>query len=146
MFNQPWLIYAFGAALAAALTNIFGRIGVSKIDSTFATTVRSGVMLLFMLAVCTRLGKWEHWRQLNGRALTMIILSGIAGATSWLLGFKALSMTSGKVWRIGAIDKLSVPIAAVTAAILLGEQPAGINWVGIALIAAVGCLAAYKPG
>jgi transporter family protein len=144
MFTQPWLPYAIAAAIAAALTNILGRIGVGKLDSTFATTVRSAVMFLFMLAACTQLGKWGHWRSLNRFGLMMIILSGIAGATSWLMGFKALSIASGTVWRVGAIDKMSVPLAAVLAVLFLNERPLPINWLGIALIAAGGCLAAWK--
>lgn len=144
MLNQPWLIYAFGAAVAAALTNIFGRIGVARIDSTFATTVRSAVMLLFLLAVCTKLDRWQHWRSLNRTALTMIVLSGLAGATSWLMGFKALSMAEGTIWRVSAIDKLSVPLAAVLAAVFLMERPSAVNWLGLALIAAGGWLAAWR--
>jgi transporter family protein len=145
MSSQPWLIYALAAAAAAALTNLLGRVGVSHVDSTFATTIRSSVMFAFLLIVSTRLGKWQHWRQLDHFGLTMIVLSGIAGATSWLMGFKALSMASGTVWRVGSIDKLSVPIAAVVAFLVLGERPAGVNWIGIALIAVGGALAAYRP-
>jgi transporter family protein len=144
MLTQPWLIYALAAAAAAALTNLLGRFGVQRIDSTFATTLRSAVMFLFMLAVCSRFGKWRHWRDLDHLALTMIILSGIAGATSWLMGFKALSMATGTVWRVGSIDKLSVPLAAVAAAIVFGERPTPVNWVGIALIATGGALAAWR--
>jgi transporter family protein len=145
MFNQPWLIYAFAAAVAAALTNLFGRVGMRGIDSTFATTVRSAVMFLFLLIVCTKLDRWQHWQKLNRLAVLMIVLSGLAGATSWLMGFKALSLAEGTVWRVGAIDKLSVPIAAVLAALLLNERPAGINWIGLCLIAVGGALAAWKP-
>src|SRR5277367_6486254 len=109
MFTQPWLIYAVAAAVAAALTNLFARVGMSQIDSIFATTLRSGVMLLFTLAVCTRLGRWEHWRSLNRQSIIFITLSGVAGATSWLMGFKALSLASGTIWHVSSIDKLSVP-------------------------------------
>jgi len=144
MFTQPWIVYAALAAVAAALTNIFGRIGVKHIDSTFATTMRSAVMFVFMLAACTRLDRWQHWRQLDSRAAFWIVLSGAAGATSWLFGFKALSLSTGTVWRVGSIDKLSVPLAAVLALIILGEKPGLVNWVGIGLIVCGAWLSALK--
>jgi transporter family protein len=145
MFTQPWLMYAFAAAVAAALTNLFGRIGVERIDSTFATTVRSGVMLLFLVLVCTYRGLWHHSRNLNSLGLSMIVLSGLAGATSWLMGFKALSMAEGTVWRVGSIDKLSVPIAALLAFFFFKERPLPVNWLGLGLIALGGALSAWKP-
>lgn len=145
MFQQPWLYYALAAAGAAALTNVFARIGMADLDSVFATTVRSAVMLIFLLIVCTQLGRWQHWRNVDRLSLTMIILSGVAGATSWMMGFKALSLAQGMVYRVGAIDKMSVPLAVVLALVFLGERPAAINWLGILLIAAGGCLAAWKP-
>lgn len=144
-FNQPWLIYALAAAVAAALTNLFARVGMSQIDSIFATTLRSAVMLLFTLAVCTQLGRWGHWRSLDRKSIVFITLSGIAGATSWLMGFKALSLASGYVFRVGSIDKLSVPLAAVLAVVFLNERPLAINWAGIALIALGGWLTSWKP-
>jgi drug/metabolite transporter (DMT)-like permease len=36
-------------------------------------------------------------------------------------------------------------MAAILAAILLGERPLPMNWVGIGLIAVGGWLAAWKP-
>ena len=63
----------------------------------------------------------------------MIALSGLAGATSWLFGFKALDV-GGQVSQVAPIDKLSVPLAAVLAFFLLRDRPSVINWAGIVLI------------
>jgi transporter family protein len=142
--GQSWLFYAVLAAVAAAAANLFARVGVSEIDSTFATTIRSVVMVSFMLIVCTWVGRWHHWEKLNGVAMTMIVLSGLAGATSWLFGFKALSLAEGMVYRVSAIDKLSVPIAVVLAVIFLRERPLAVNWMGIGLIAVGAYLVTIK--
>ena len=59
----------------------------------------------------------------------MIALSGVAGATSWLFGFKALA-AGGQVSQVMPIDKLSVPLAAILSVLLLRDRPSTINWTG----------------
>jgi transporter family protein len=97
-------------------------------------------MTLFLAGFCTLSGNWSKASSLHPRALGMIALSGIAGAVSWLFYFKAIQV--GTVAQVAPIDKLSMPLAIILAVFLLGERPSGINWVGIALIAAGAYLAA----
>ncbi|HET6249153.1 MAG TPA: EamA family transporter [Tepidisphaeraceae bacterium] len=134
MADKGWLFYALLAAVSAAFVSIFAKIGMEGINSTVATTVRSAVMLVFLLAICTGQELWGHLPKIRGWAVVMIALSGIAGATSWLFGFKALAV-GGKVTQVAPIDKLSVPLAAVLAFCLLRDRPAWWNWAGIILIA-----------
>src|SRR6476469_8758189 len=134
MSDNRWLLYAILAALAASLVNIFAKIGMEGIDSTLATTVRSAVMLVFLLIVCSGERLWAKVPTLHGKAVLMIALSGLAGALAWLFGFKALAV-GGQVTQVGPIDKLSVPLAAILAFLLLKERPTGLNWAGILLIA-----------
>ncbi|MEO8884534.1 MAG: EamA family transporter, partial [Mucilaginibacter sp.] len=51
---------------------------------------------------------------------TFLILSGVATGLSWICYFKALQM--GRVNQVAPVDKLSVAIAIVLAAIFLGES------------------------
>jgi len=133
MLDNKWLLYAVLAAVSAAFVGIFAKVGMQGIDSTLATTVRSVVMLIFLIGVTTAQELWGHLPTIRGRAVVMIALSGIAGATSWLFGFKALAV-GGRVSQVAPIDKLSVPLAAVLAFVLLKERPSAINWAGILLI------------
>jgi transporter family protein len=52
--SDSWLVWALLSALFAALTAIFGKVGVARIDSDFATLIRSivivGVIALIVLA------------------------------------------------------------------------------------------------
>jgi transporter family protein len=66
------------------------------------------------------------------KAFLFIILSGLAGATSWLFYFLALQ--KGEVSQVAPIDKLSVVLAAVLAVLFLGEKVSLLNGFGIALI------------
>ncbi len=143
---QTWLIYALLGAVAAALTNIFVKIGTQGIDSDAATVIRSGVATLYLVGFTTYLGKWHHVKEFSGKAIGWIVLAGIAGATSWLFQFRALSQNvEGVVAKVSAIDKLSVPIAVVLAVVVLRERLAAMNWLGVALIVAGAYLVAYRP-
>ena len=103
------------------------------VNPILATTLRSVVQMFFVLIICTLKKRWVHLSQINAIAIMMILLSGIAGGTSWLFGFEALNLAD--VSKVTPIDKLSVPLAAILAFILLRERPSSINWIGIALIA-----------
>lgn len=139
-----WLIYAFLSAAAAALVSIFGKIGLQNIDANAATAIRAVIMALFLLGVIVVQGKLD---QLGGiltqkKALSFIVLSGVAGATSWLFYFLALKY--GKVSQVGPIDKLSVVIAVILAFLFLGEKISWLNSAGVVLIAIGALLVAVK--
>ena len=84
-----WIIYALLSAFFAALVAIFGKIGLKGIDTTFATTLRSIIMAAFLVMTSLALGKIDFHTPLGGKALTFIILSGIAGALSWLFYWRS---------------------------------------------------------
>ena len=130
-----WLPYAFLSALAASLVGIFGRLGVKTIDDNLATTVRSIVMTLMLLIFATAVGAWDKLGQLRASSWPMIaiVLSGAAGATSWIFYFKALKLA--EVSQVAPIDKLSMPLGILLAVIFLKERPTMVNWLGIFLIA-----------
>ena len=49
-----WIIYALLSAVFASLVAIFGKIGIAKVDSTLATTVRAVIMAGFFIILSTR--------------------------------------------------------------------------------------------
>ena len=85
-----WAVYALISAIFAALVAVFGKIGLKNIDSTLATTVRSIVMALFLVGVSFALGKFSFLNTFSSKAAIFIVLSGIAGALSWLFYFFAI--------------------------------------------------------
>lgn len=116
-----WIAYAFLSAFTAALVAIFAKLGLQNIDSTLATTVRSVIMALFLLSVALLLRKFDGFSlsSFSGREWWLIVLSGIAGALSWLFYFFALK--TGTASQVVAIDKLSIVFVVVLAAIFLAE-------------------------
>jgi bacterial/archaeal transporter family protein len=136
------LLFAALAAVAAAFTGIFAKLGMEGIPPILSTAIRSIVMMAFCLAVAAAAGMGGRLQTLHGKAMLMIVLSGIAGATSWLFGFLAYDKIG--VSKTLPIDKLSVPLAVLLAVVFLGERPTKINWLGIAFIVAGAYLASRE--
>ena len=128
-----WIIYASLSALFASFVAIFGKIGLKDIDSTLATTVRSVVMALFLVIVSFSFGKFSLLESLNSKALTFIMLSGIAGAISWLFYFLAIKL--GPASAVAGIDKTSIVFVFILALIFLGESFTIYKALGALLIA-----------
>jgi transporter family protein len=117
---MQWIFYATGSAIFASLVAIFGKIGLKNIDSTLATTVRAIVMAIFLTIIAFSLKKFEGIETLAGKPILFIILSGVAGALSWLLYFFAIK--NGPVGGVVAIDRTSVIFALLLSALFLGES------------------------
>jgi transporter family protein len=115
-----WRLYALGSAFFASLTAILGKVGVAGLPSNLATLVRTVVILLFALALVTAR---QEWRPLENKATLFLVLSGLATGASWLCYYRALQL--GPASRVAPIDKLSVALTIVLAAVFLGES---ITW------------------
>jgi bacterial/archaeal transporter family protein len=138
-----WVVFALLSALFAGLVAIFGKIGLKGIDTNTATAIRAVVMALFLILVIFIQGKLFNVKLIfeNHKALLFIILSGLAGAFSWLFYFVALK--SASVSQVVPFDRMSVVFALFLAVIFLGET---INWkigLGAALIVIGGILVAF---
>ncbi|MGY5957850.1 Transporter family protein [Kosakonia sp. BK9b] len=133
---SAWLIYALLSAVTAALVAIFGKIGLQHLDANTATAIRAVVMALFLLGVVVVQGKLSLVATVlaDKKALLFVVLSGVAGALSWLFYFMAIK--SGNVSRVAPIDKLSVVFAVILAVVLFGEKVSLVAAAGVALITA----------
>lgn len=133
---SAWLIYALLSAVTAALVAIFGKIGLQHLDANTATAIRAVVMAVFLVGVVVVQGKLSLVTTVlaDKKALIFVVLSGVAGALSWLFYFMAIK--SGNVSRVAPIDKLSVVFAVILAVILFGEKVSLVAAAGVALITA----------
>lgn len=114
-----WWIYALLAALFAALTAIFAKVGIKNVDTDLATAIRTIVVLIIAWGIAFLRGGTNTMMQLTKQNLIFLTLSGIATGLSWIFYFKALQL--GKVSQVAAIDKLSVALAIIFSIIFLGE-------------------------
>lgn len=132
-WNKNWLIWALFSAVFAALTAIFAKIGVSDINSDFATLIRTVVIFVVLGAILAFTGQLELPGSIGSRTWVFLALSGLATGASWLCYFRALKL--GSAARVAPIDKLSVVLVAVLGTTLLGEQLSFRGWIGITFIA-----------
>ncbi|WP_266183828.1 EamA family transporter [Dyella humicola] len=121
--RESWLLFALGSAFFAALTALFGKLGVAGINSNLATFIRTIVILLVTAGILSLRNEWARPTGLPINSWVFLVLSGIATGLSWLCYYRALQL--GPVSKVAPIDKLSVAIAIVFGVLLLGEQ---LSW------------------
>ena len=139
---SSWQFWAILSAVFAALTAIFAKIGVSGLASDYVTLLRTCVVLAVLALIVAATGQWQNPAQVSPTTLGAIVLSGLATGASWLCYFRALKL--GDASRVAPLDKLSVVLVAIFAAVFLGERLSGLNWLGVALIAVGAVLVAVK--
>lgn len=120
---MSWKIYAFISAIAAAVTAILAKVGVKDVPSNLATGLRTLVVIVFAWSLVIATGEYKEIPKLSMRSLLFLGLSGVGTGISWLAYFRALQL--GPVSRVAPIDKASLAITIVLAAIVLRET---ITW------------------
>lgn len=141
---MTWIVYAFLAAVSAAIVGVLSKIGIAGIDSTLATTIRGLAIAFFMGGAALFLGKWETIASVSPKTLFFIILTGVFGGLSWLWGFAALK-AGGDATAVNAIDRLSLVFLLVLAVLFLGESFTWQKFSGILLIVFGTLLVSFKP-
>ena len=139
-FFSQWQFWALASAGFAAMTAIFGKVGVENIDSNFATLIRTVIILAVIILIVVAGGSWQPLSGISRRTYLFLTLSGLATGASWLCYYRALKI--GPASGVAPIDKMSVALVAIFAVLFLGETLQLRNWLGIALIAAGAVLVA----
>lgn len=129
-----WLILAIGASVFAALTSILAKVGIENVNSNLATAIRTFVVLIMSWGMVFLTNAQGGILEISKRSWLFLILSGLATGASWLCYYKALQM--GEASKVVPIDKLSVVITMVLAAVLLHEQFTAKSIIGCVMIAA----------
>jgi transporter family protein len=132
--QNPWLPFALGSAFFAALVAILGKFGVGEINSNMATLIRVCVILLMTFGIVAVRRDWQPISSLSRFGLLMLVLSGIATGLSWLCYWRAMQL--GSASQVAPVDKLSVVMVILLAALLLHEPLSWKTILGGALITA----------
>lgn len=131
---MTWVVYAILSAFFASLVAIFGKIGVTGVDSNLAVALRTLVIVAFAWVIVAIQGNWGDITKISRHSFTFIILSAIATGLSWLFYYKALQL--GEASRVAPIDKLSLALTILLAFVILGEHPSMGNVLGGMLVVA----------
>ena len=127
-----WLGYSLVSAVAAAATAILAKIGVEGVPSNLATAIRTVVITVFAWALVTATGERHALANISRRSLWFLVLSAVATGISWLAYYRALQLAPAS--RVSPIDKLSLPLTIVLAAVFLGESVGWRLGLGVALM------------
>lgn len=130
--NTEWLVWTILSAVFAALTSVLGKIGISDIDSTLGTAIRTFVVLIMSWIVVCVSKSQSGVKNITLRTLVFLVLSGIATGLSWLCYYKALQ--DGQASVVVPIDKLSILVTIAFSYIVLGERLTKKSFCGLALL------------
>ena len=129
-----WLVYALASALFAALTSILGKVGISGVDPTLGTAVRTLVVLAMAWVVVAAQGRAREVRSVPARELAFIVASGAATCASWLAYYRALK--GGPASVVVPIDKLSILVTVAFSAAVFHERFTRRYLAGLAFLCA----------
>ena len=129
-----WFVLALGSSIFAALTSILAKIGIDGVNSNLATAIRTVVVLVMSWGMVFFTNAQSGINEIGRRSWIFLILSGLATGASWLCYYKALQL--GQASKVVPIDKLSVVITLVMAAVILREQVTVKSVLGCILIGA----------
>lgn len=129
-----WAVYALLSAVFAALTSILAKIGITGVNSTLATAIRTAVVLVMAWGMVFITGTQNGIKDIGQKSWLFLVLSGLATGASWLCYYKALEM--GEVSKVAPIDKLSIVFTLILAFVFLHETVSVKSIIGGILIAA----------
>ena len=132
--TMTWISWSLLSALFAAATAVLAKVGISGVDSHLATAVRTSIVVVFTWAIALVTSKPEAITQFSSRTWLFLTLSGLATGLSWLCYFRALQL--GPASRVAPLDKLSVVLVILLAALFLGEKITALKALGSLLIVA----------
>ena len=129
-----WQFWALLSACFAALTALFAKVGIENINPDLATFIRTLIIAAVLAGILAASGQFQSPATISGRTYLFLLLSGLATGASWLCYFRALKL--GDASRVAPVDKLSIVLVAVFAAVFLGEKLSAVNWLGVGLCTA----------
>lgn len=132
--GMSWTVYAVLSALFASLTSILGKIGIEGIESSLGTAIRTAVVLVMAWVVVFVTGSISHIREVKGKNVVFLVLSGITTGMSWLCYYRALQ--EGPASVVVPIDKLSIWITVFFSVVILKEKMSAGSWMGLLLLTA----------
>ena len=141
--NMPtWLIYALLSAFFAALTAIFAKAGLEKVNPDLATAIRTAIVLMIVWAIVFFRGLTTEIDSLSRNNWLFLTLSALATGASWLFYYRALQL--GSASEVAAIDKGSLVFTILLSFLFLKEPMTPKVLIGAGLVFAGMLVIAWK--
>lgn len=115
-----WLLFSILSSVFAALTSIFAKVGISDVNSTLATAIRTVVVLFLSWGMVFITHSGGGIASIDKKSWLFLILSGLSTGASWLCYYYALQ--KGEVSKVVPIDKMSTILTIIIAFVFLHEK------------------------
>lgn len=136
---MTWQVWAAISAVAAGVTSVFAKAGLQDVPANLGNAVRTAIILVITVGILAISREPTSLTTLSARTWTMLALSGVATAVSWVAFFQALA--AGPATPVTAIDRASLVVTMLLAFMFLGEPIGWRRATGAALVIAGAVLA-----
>ena len=136
---MTWQAWATISAVAAGVTSVFAKAGLEDVPANLGNAIRTAIILVLTLGVLLFSKEPAASQSLTPRTWTMLALSGLATAVSWVAFFQALA--AGPATPVTAIDRASLVVTMLLAVGFLGE-PLGVRRAAGVLLVVAGAILA----
>ena len=128
------MFYALVSMVFAGFTSVIAKLGLSGISGELGLAVRTCFVFVFVLAFAVVTVPGSQLSTLGRTNYLWLGLSGLTTAISWVFYYKAIK--DGQVSTVALIDKGSMVVSVLLAALILKEQMTARTITGAALMVA----------
>jgi transporter family protein len=118
----------------AGVTSVIAKLGLTGISAELGLAIRTCFVFVFVLAFALTIVPSSQLSALTRGNYLGLALSALTTAVSWVFYYKAIK--DGEVSTVAIIDKGSMVIAVLLAALILKEQITARTIAGAALMVA----------
>jgi len=129
---KPWIIYALISMVFAGFTSVIAKLGLAGISGELGVAVRTCFVFVLVLVFAILTVPASQLSVLSRGNYLWLGLSGVTTALSWVFYYKAIK--NGEVSTVALIDKGSMVVAVLLAALILKEQITARTLTGAAII------------
>lgn len=122
------MLYAFISMVSAGFTSVIAKLGLNGISGDLGLAVRTCFVFVLVLMFAAAVVPADQVKSLTASNLLWLGLSGVTTAFSWVFYYKAIKI--GAVSTVALIDKGSVVVALVLAAMILHEAMTPAKLIG----------------
>lgn len=116
---KAWIVFAILSAIFAGLTAVIAKLGLNGISGDLGLGVRTIFVFVFVMTTTLVIVPMKQWTTLHASNYGWLGLSAVTTSLSWIFYYKALKQ--GEVSTVALIDKASILVAVVLAAVLFKE-------------------------
>lgn len=127
-----WVLYAFFSMFFAGFTSVIAKMGLQGISGDLGLVIRTCFVFVFVLGFGFAVVPGQDFQAVTRSNLIWLGASGATTALSWVFYYKAIK--EGEVSTVALIDKGSVVVALILAALILHEVLTPAKLLGCGLI------------